>query len=219
MTFQDLQNLTSYWLDDLQFGYYTQTQVQLWLNNAQKEVQKMLIASGQSRYNAWVGTTLIVGQSDYILPQDFRKLQNLEVVLSGTPPNESVSPIVPITLNQKYLVDMGQSTPAAYHFRRNRIVIQPAPDAPLLMRMEYTYLVTDMVNATDIPDVPAEYHELIALLACADGFIKDGRQNPLLLTKIEAYKTDLQQDAQERNQDTVRSVVQTGGNSDAGMYW
>ncbi len=219
MTFSDLQNLTSYWLDDLQFGYYTQTQVQLWLNNAQIEIQKMLIASGQNRYNLWVGTTLVVGQTDYVLPADFRKVQNIELVLTGTPPNETVTPIVPITTNQKYLISMGQATPAAYRFRKNRIVLQPAPDTPLLMRMEYTYLVANMVNATDVPDVPAEYHELIALLACADGFIKDGRQNQLLLTKIEAYKTDLAQDAQERSQDLVRSIVQTGDNTDAGMYF
>ena len=219
MTFQNLQDLTVYWLDDLNYGYYTQTQVQLWLNNAQVEVQKMLIASGQNRYNAWVGTTLIVGQSDYVLPQDFRKINNLEIVLTGLPPNETVVPIVPITTNQKYLIDMGQSTPAAYRFRKNRIVIQPAPDTALLMRMEYTYLVANMVNPTDIPDVPTEYHEMIALVACADGFIKDGRQNQLLMTKIEAYKTDLMQDAQERSQDVVRSIVQTGDNSDAGMYF
>lgn len=219
MTLSDLQNLTSFWLDDLNFGYYTQIQVNYWINNAQIEVQKMLIASGQNRYNAWVGTTLIVGQSDYVLPSDFRKINNLEVVLSGVPPNEAVTPIVPITTNQKYLIDMGQSTPAAYRFRKNRIVLQPAPDTPLLMRMEYTYLITSLVNQTDVPDVPTEYHELIALLATADGFIKDGRQNQLLLTKIEAYKTDLQQDAQERSQDVVRGIVQTGDNADAGMYF
>lgn len=219
MQLSDLQNLTSFWLDDLNFGYYTQIQVNYWINNAQIEVQKMLIASGQNRYNAWVGTTLIVGQSDYVLPSDFRKINNLEVVLSGVPPNEAVTPIVPITTNQKYLIDMGQSTPAAYRFRKNRIVLQPAPDTPLLMRMEYTYLITSLVNQTDVPDVPTEYHELIALLATADGFIKDGRQNQLLLTKIEAYKTDLQQDAQERSQDVVRGIVQTGDNADAGMYF
>ena len=76
MQLSDLQNLTSFWLDDLNFGYYTQIQVNYWINNAQIEVQKMLIASGQNRYNAWVGTTLIVGQSDYVLPSDFRKINN-----------------------------------------------------------------------------------------------------------------------------------------------
>ncbi len=101
MNFGELKSLVSFTLDDLQFGYFTETQVQIWLNNAQVEVQKMLIASSQSRYNAWVGTTLVVGQSDYVLPADFRKLQQLEVVLSGTPPNEAITPIVPITTNQK----------------------------------------------------------------------------------------------------------------------
>ena len=219
MNFSQLQGLVSYWLDDLNFGYFTQTQVQLWLNNAQVEVQKMLINSGQCRYNYWVGTTLIVGQSDYVLPADFRKLQNLEIVLSGTPPNEAVNPIVPITTNQKYLIPMGQATPSVYRFRKNRLVIQPAPDTPLLMRLEYTYLISNMVNATDIPDIPTEYHELIALLAAADGFIKDGRQNALLLTKIEAYQQDLLSDAQDRNQDMPRGIVQTGDSTGGEMYW
>jgi len=219
MTFNDLQNLTAYWLDDLNFGYFTPTQVQLWINNAQVEIEKLLIKSGHSRYNLWVSTPLVVGQSDYVLPADFMKIQNLEIVLSGVPPNEALTPVLPITVNQKYLIDNGQSTPAVYRFRKNRIVIQPAPDTALLMRMEYTYLVANMVNPTDIPDVPTEYHEMIALLATSDGFIKDGRQNPLLMTKIAAYMASLESDAQERNQDLPRSIVETGNNADAGFFW
>lgn len=219
MTFADLQNLTAYWLDDLQFGYFTQTQVKVWLNNAQKEVQKLLVNAGNARYNKWVQTTLVVNQTDYVLPQDFKKVQNLEVVVSGTVPNESTSPILPITTNQKYLVASQTGTPRFYRFRKNRLVLTPAPDTALTMRLEYTYLVSDMTLDTDIPDVPDEYQELIALLACADGFIKDGRVNDLLEKKIAVFRSDLDMDAQERNQDQPRGIVETGNNADSGFYW
>lgn len=219
MTFGDLKNLTSFWLDDLQFGYFTETQVELWLNNAHKEVQKKLINAGKARYNKWVQTTLVVNQTDYVLPQDFKKVQNLELVISGSTPNESVSPIFPITTNQKYLVQSGVGTPCSYRFRKNRLVLSPAPDTALVMRLEYSYLVTDMSLDTDTPDVPDEYQELIALLACQDGFIKDGRVSELLVKKIAEYEKDLQVDAQERNQDVVRSIVETGNNTNDGFYW
>lgn len=219
MTRGELKTLVSTWLDDLQFGYFTESQIEVWLNNAQREVQKLLVKAGNARYNRWVQTSLVVNQTDYVLPQDFKKVQNLEVVVSGTVPNESTSPILPITTNQKYLVASQSGTPRFYRFRKNRLVLTPAPDTALTMRLEYTYLVTDMTLDTDIPDVPDEYQELIALLACADGFIKDGRVNDLLNAKILIYRKDLDTDAQERNQDQPRGIVETGNNADSGFYW
>ena len=219
MTFGELKSLVSYTLDDLQFGYFTETQVGVWLNHAQMEVQKRLLKAGNNRYNLPVQTTLVVDQNDYVLPQDFKKLMKLEVVISGTAPNESTSPIVPITTNQSYLVPSGTGTPGYYNFRKNRLVIYPAPDTALVMRMQYSYLVSDMVNSTDVPDVPDDYQELIALLACEDGFIKDGRVNPLIEKKISQYQKDLDSDAQERSQDGPRMIVQTGVNADGAFYW
>jgi hypothetical protein len=160
----------------------------------------------------------VVNQTDYVLPQDFKKVQNLELVISGSVPNESTSPIVSITTNQKYLVTAGTGTPQFYRFRKNRLVVTPAPDTALTMRLEYTYLVADMTLDTDIPDVPDEYQEFMALLACEDGFIKDGRVNELLLKKIAVFRSDLDMDAQERNQDGPRGIVETGNSSDS-FYW
>lgn len=218
MTLSDLQNRVSYYLDDLQFGYFTLAQVTSWINSGQNELQKRLLKSGNARYNLSVTTPLVVGQNDYVLPSDFKKLQNLEVVLSGTAPNESTSPIQPITENQKYLVQTGMGTPQFYTFKANRIVLRPAPDTALTMRLVYSYMVQDLVNATDVPDAPLDYHEMIALLAAEDGFIKDGRSSPLLQKKLAAYEAQLDSDAQERNQDQPRSIVETGQSSDS-FYW
>src|SRR5882724_8386671 len=97
MQFSDLQNLVAYTLDDLQFGYFTSTQVKVWLNNAQRETQKRLMKAGNNRYTIPVQTTLVVNQNDYVLPADFKKLHKLEIIISGTAPNESTYPIQPIT--------------------------------------------------------------------------------------------------------------------------
>lgn len=219
MQLSDLQNLTSFWLDDLQFGYFTQTQVTLWLNNAQHGLQKRLLKAANNRYNVSATTPLIVNQNVYVLPSDFKKLQNLEVILSGVRPFESTNPILPITENQKYLVQTGNGTPLYYTFVSGNLYLRPAPDTPLLMRMVYSYMLADLVNPTDVPDAPLDYHEMIALLACEDGFIKDGRSNPLLEKKIAEYQAGIDSDAQERNQDQTRGIIETGNGADNGFYW
>jgi hypothetical protein len=219
MQLSDLQNSTAYILDDLQFGYFTLTQVTIWLNNAQRELQKRLLKAANNRYNLSVTTPLVVNQSVYVLPADFKKLHNLEVIITGTPPFESTNPIQPITENQKYLVQTGNGTPFWYTFVANNLYLRPAPDTALTMRMIYSYMVKDMVNATDVPDVPTDYEEMLPLLAAEDGFIKDGRTNPLLEKKIAAYQAQIDSDAQERNQDQTRSVVETGNSADQGFFW
>lgn len=219
MNLASLQSYVSFALDDLNFGYFTQTQVTAWINHAQNELQKRLIKAGNQRYNLSVTTPLIVNQNVYVLPADFKKLQNLEVILSGTPPNESTNPITFITENQKYLVNTNTGTPTWYTFVANNLYVRPAPDTAYTMRMVYTYMLTDLVNPTDIPDAPSDYHEMIGLLACEDGFIKDGRANPLLEKKIAAIQASIDSDAQERNQDGPRSIVETGNNSDNGYFW
>lgn len=220
MNLSQLQAYVSYALDDLNFGYFTQTQITIWLNNAQHELQKRLLKAGNNRYTITVTTPLIYNQSAYALPGDFKKLHNLEVVVSGVAPNESTNPISPITENQKYLVQNGQGTPNFYVIKKNALILYPASDgtAPTL-RMTYSYMVPDLVLSTDIPDAPSDYHEMIGLLAVEDGFIKDGRSNPYIEKKIAAIQSSIDSDAQERNQDQVRGIVETGNNADNGFFW
>jgi hypothetical protein len=214
-----LKTLVAGWLDDLNYGYFTESQVETWLNNAQREVQKRLIKTGQNFYTKYVQTTLVVNQSDYVLPSNFKNLNRLELVMSGTPPNESKVPLGPITTGQQDLVSSGTGTPRFYRYRRNRLILTPTPDTPLVLRMEYTYLVSDMTLDTDTPDVPDSYDELIALLAAQDGFIKDDRAAPLLVKKIDEYQKQLDSDANERSKDGPRQVVETGNNNDSGFFW
>lgn len=219
MTRAELQSMVSYWLDDLSNNYFTTTQINIWLNNAQKEVQKRLLQSGNNRYLKCVTTPTVVNQDNYVLPDDFLKLHRVEIITGGTAPNEQAYQLTAMTLNQRLMVYTGSASPMFYYLKKNRLVMQPPPDTAQTLRLWYSYLVADMSLDTDTPDVPTEYHELIALLAAEDGFIKDDRDNSKLKIKIAQYDEMLKQDAQERQVDQTRSIVETGWDENYGFYW
>lgn len=220
MTFLQLQQLVSYYLDDLNFGYFTPTQVKLWLNNAQKEVQKRLLQAGQNYYVECVQTTLVYGQKTYALPDNFKELNRLEIVTQNLGSlNETTTPVLPITLNQVDLTSTLAGVPQFYYIKRNNLVLVPVPNVTYPLRLNYSYAVGDMLNDSDTPDVPEQYHELIALIAAEDGFLKDGRASELLTKRLAEFKLDMDRDAAERNVDVPRRVVETGADSGGGFFW
>lgn len=210
MTFVQLQTMVSSWLDDPNNGYFTLAEVKLWLNNAQREAQKMVIQAFEGHYRKVVETTMVQYQREYQLPSDFKKLSRIEVVLSGTTfQTESVTRLSKITENQQDMVTERTGTPMAYYFKGDQVVLVPAPDDDKTLRLTYLYRVTDMSNDADLPDIPADYHEYLAVLATLDGLYKDGREVGPMLQKKEYFEKLFKQDAEERNVDESRTIVQT----------
>lgn len=209
MTFVQLQTLVSSWLDDSSNGYFTLTEVKRWLNNAQREAQKMVGQAFEGHYRKVVQTTMVQYQREYQLPSDFRKLSRLEVILTGSSfQTESVQRLVKITENQQDNFER-TGTPLAYYFKGDQIVLVPAPDDDKTLRLTYMYRVTDMSNDADTPDIPEDYHEYLAVLATLDGLYKDGRETGPMMQKKEYFEKLFKQDAEERNVDESRTVVQT----------
>lgn len=219
MTFAELRQYVWNILDDVDGGYFTASQVNGWLNNAQKEVQKILNQAFEGFTIKKVQTTLVVGQREYALPSDFKRLHRLELVLAGTDPsNENIQRVSKLTRNQQDLVYNQQGTSLGYYFRGNYVVLVPAPDQALTMRMEYEYLLSDMSNDSDTPDLPEQYHEFIALYAARKGFLKDGRDMGPVQKEIDEFETNMKRDAEQRNADEPRTVVQTITDNDTGYY-
>lgn len=217
MNFLDLQNLVAYWLDDLAFGYFTPTQVKRWLNNAQLEVWKRLTLSGENYYTKCSQTTLVVNQLDYALPDNFAKLNRLEIVTNSGLPSETTDPIKPITLNQQDLVSSQSSQPRNYYIKKNCLIVIPRPDLPYTVRLYYTYRPADMTIDNEVPDCPEEFREYIAVLAAIDGRLKDDRDISAVEKKKEDYESLLKSMAQERNVDGPREIVIT--EYDVGEFW
>lgn len=209
MTLAQLRTLMRSWLDDPNGGYFTDAVCLQFLNNAQREVQKQLIQSGELYYLKCQETTMVVDQQDYVVPTDIVLTHRMEIVLSGTAPNESKQPVKPMTLNQQDLIGYTTGTPVCYVYKKNRFALFPTPDTALTLRIYYSYAVADMSGDSDEPDIPLSYHEYIAVLATLDGFIKDDRNNANILKKKEYYEHLMKQAEQQRTTDEPRMVVVT----------
>lgn len=210
MNLGELRTLVSVWLDDVNNGYFTAAQLNVWLNNAQREAQKFVIQAFEGHYKKCVETTTVANQREYQLPSDFKKLSRLEYILSGSSfQTEDRVRLTKITENQQDFFSENTGTPTSYYFQGDKVILVPCPDQAKTLRLTYMYRVTDMSNDSDEPDVPEDYHEYLAVLATLDGLYRDGREAGPYLEKKRYYEEQFRRDAEERNVDEPRTVVQT----------
>mgnify|MGYP000881667856 CR=1 FL=1 len=200
--------LMTSWLDDPNQGYFNQATCLQWLNLAQRHVQNELLQAGNNWYLKPVETTMIVGQSDYLLPTDFVQEHRIEIVLSdyGTP-NENVQALTPITLNQQDMVSRRLGNPTNYYFKKDRMTISPTPQTALVLRLYYSPRVVDVTSTSDSLDVPEQFAEYACLTAAFDGFIKDDRAPDNLVLKKNRYEEMIKKMAVDRVNDIPRQVV------------
>ena len=207
-TVAQITTLILSWLDDEAAGYFSPADTLVWINFAIREVQKQLIMAGENYYVKPIETLLVVGQADYVLPSDFLKEHRLEVIMSGLNTTSEIrQPLGVITLNESDLTSHESGCPLNYYLKKDRFTVLPTPDTAYPMRMHYSYKIPDVTLTTDIPDVPEEFMEYIALLAAYNGFIKDDRAPENLNMKIMEYKERLKQMAEDRTQDSSRHIV------------
>lgn len=218
MTLVQLRTLVLSWLDDPNAGYFTPAQVNVWINNGMKEVQKKLVQSGELWWAIEYTVPTIVNTAAYAVPTDFLRMHKLNLVVSGTAPNETLVRLVPITPVQADNFPQGTGQPSAYWLRKNSIVVAIIPNSVWTLRFLYTAQIAALSSDSDVPDMPDRYQEAIALEACMDGFLKDQRDpNPMFKMKWDNYMKMLEQDAQDRTVDEPREVVIT--QFDNTFYW
>lgn len=219
MTRLELRTLVLSWLDDKQAAYFTAAEVNVWLNLAQREVQKLLLQAGENWYMKPVETLTVSGQPDYVLPSDFVFEHRLEVVLSGTGSNENRQALRAITTNEQDLISIAVGNPGNYYIKKDRVTLSPTPQTSnQILRLYYSPRVVDMTSDSDSPDVPEQFMEYVAILAAFDGFIKDDRNPANLVAKKEKYEQLLKQMAEDRTQDLSRQVVSTSEYEYGGFY-
>lgn len=220
MTLTQLRTLVWTWLDEPGGGngYFTSTNIDTFINNAARQVQKKLIQSGELWFSKVVQTTLVSGTESYSLPTDYLRLHKAEIIVSGTYPNQTIRRLQVITPVQRNQIPTGTGLPYAYWLNKNYITLVKVPDQAYTLQLLYSYLIADMTADSDTPDIPEQYHEMIAIYATLDGFLKDQRDpNPVFAQKIAMYEEMMKQDSQNRNVDTPRMVVVTG-DDDGGFY-
>jgi hypothetical protein len=211
MTRGQLRTLTLGWLNDLNAGFFTEDQINTYLNNAQKEAQKKLLQAGEEYYTVCVTTPVIPNQDCYALPSDFRKLAKLKLIISGFGTVNEEFNILTYSTPMELDAARGQGRPELYTIRRNCIILKRTPDSsPYYLGMLYAYMVSDMTSDTQEPDVPPAYHEYLALLATRDGLLRDERApSNEFLAKLDSYEKLMVEDSKQRDVSAPRYIVST----------
>lgn len=209
MTRGEIRDLVISWLDDPNEGYFTPAQVNVWINLATRQVQMYLLQAGENYYMKPVESMTVANQADYILPSDFMVEHRLEYVISGTGPNENRQPLTEITTNQQDLISITSGMPTNYYIKKDRVTLSPTPSQAWLLRLYYSPIVPDMFSDLDVPDVPEQYQEYIAIVAAFNGYVKDDRVPNNISAKMAEFKDILKKMAETRVQDHSRRIVET----------
>jgi len=211
MTLQDLLTLTSEMLDDSANGYFTVSSLTTKLNINLRELQKRLISANSEYYTACVTTPTVVNQSVYALPTDFMQIIRLDYITQGSGSTAQTQKIREMTPNQRDLLSEVSGDPQFYYFQKNNIVLAPTPNVVRTIHLEYSYYVGDMVNLTDVPDAPQQFHPYIAYMTTRDCMVKDGRPLTSIEAQLMQYEMLLKQIAVQREADGARMVIVTDG--------
>lgn len=209
LTLSELQVLVSDLVDDPNNGYFTLPVMTQRLNLAAFEVQKHLINANQQFYSKCVKTTTVINQQAYALPSDFLQDIRISYVTGGSGDTATTCKLNRVTPNQRDLYSWTSGQPANYWFEKNNIMLWPVPNSAVELRLEYSYIITEMVNPGDFPDVPEIFQEYIYIICARDCFLKDGRPITPVETKLEEYKMLLKQIAEQRAADGPRYITTT----------
>lgn len=168
-------------IDEPSAQNFTDADIVSALNVAQQDVAKEITHiyedyfEKQAALNPTGGGT-ISGVEFYTLPSDFLKFKRIERTDTG-------EPIMPIDQNEKMwnaqsLVNIvQQNAPLSYFVSGNSVAFNPIPATVIPITLTYVYRLNDMsfvtAGVTDISDVPAEHHDMMAQRAAIDCFVKD----------------------------------------------
>lgn len=191
MTFLELQNFTAGLVNDKLFGFHTQADIKLFLNNALLKVQRRLLKCHAAYYTKCVYTTTVIDQVPYSLPDNFLCLYDLELILSGTAPNQEKLQLEFMSLNQRHDFKMGNGTPTHFYFLQNSINIMVPPSQAWEMHLYFAEKAPAMVDDSDEPDCPSQFHELIGLLAARQCFTVDDRVSTLVDDDIKKFNEEI----------------------------
>jgi hypothetical protein len=219
VTLSEAKTRLSVLLDDLQFGYHTESQCTQYLNDAAQEVQKYLIQAGQNWYTKCVQATLTVGGCEYYLPSDFLEANRIEMVMSTSNSVDQTYALEPMTLNQQDMLNQTRADPVCYVISKNRLKLFPVPQTARTIKLTYSYKIAPLTLDTESFDVPDEFSEMVVLLAMKTGALRDDRSTAQIDGKIAMYMQSLKQSANSRQVQRSRRIVQSGYINDSGVWY
>lgn len=153
------------------------------INRGQEAVAKEIVHIFEDYFQKQTSFNTVAGQELYPLTTaagaDFLKFKRLERTDTG-----EMVPFLDINEKIAYgttLVSLATSNMGlSAYLEGNNLGLTPPPGSVIPLTSTYVYRLADLANGSDVSDIPAEWHDMMALYAAIDAIIKDeGNAVPL----------------------------------------
>lgn len=214
----DLISRVRFFIDEPTQQNFTDKDILYAINVAQQDVAKEIVHEYEDYFEKQAdlnpsGGGTVPGVELYTLPNDFLKFKRIERTDTG-------EEILPVDLNEKVtnstsLVNLVQpGSPLEYYITGNNLGLTPTPQSTTPLRLTYVYRLADLDTVTNTTsDIPAEHHDMMAVRAAIDMFIKDESDTTALENRWLTLLNELQRTLRQRQVQRpkrVRRVVPTG---------
>lgn len=218
-------------LDEQTAADWSVAQVDSSINYAYHEIVTSVIEAFEDYYSKTDTLSTVDGQQEYDvetdgLPTDFFKMRRVEINYDVSNSNSSPSRATAIGLDD-VKKDLGNTSigtlraPSYYLIGRAsnlKLGFIPVPneDGTDAIKIWYVYLVSDLSETTDTPDIPYEdrYSRLIGYGAAAD-LLRKGQQEEVAAARYRAeFELGLEkmkQQLEDRRADGVKTITDTIG--------
>lgn len=148
-------------------GDIPQTRYDLWLNQAYIDVATSLdIDVLRSSY----GFTTVADQPFYMLPAAVFSTRGASLINTVLYPETGGKPLEKSNLDEFRAAKYVRDVPRSYFREGKMLVLWPVPDQAYTIAVDYVVRPSYMVNPTDSPILPLEFHEVILQAARQKGF-------------------------------------------------
>lgn len=158
-------------------GFVSNVEVKRWLNRANHDcVEAAGIESTTSQ-----SISTIDGTEQYTLSSDAGLVEQVELVDASDTTLFTI--LRPLSIEQRDTDGRGE--PLGYYVVENKLVVVPVPDGVYTLRVWYTRAGVTLTADTDVPIIPARYHDLLTLFAVSQA--KRKGDDPSFVTYLSDY--------------------------------
>lgn len=149
-----------------------------WLNQAQR---RMVIESEIRTQEEAFSLSTTPGDATYELPSNFARLIDFFN-------EETHRPLTPLNIREFDEQPKSEGTPYAYTVIGNKLTLYPTPSVIVPLTLRYWRLPAEMIQPSDVPEVPTQYQELLLAWALKKAYKRENDQAMAQMWEVEWEK-------------------------------
>lgn len=205
----ELRARVRFFIDEPVQQNFTDSDINIALNIAQDQVVLEINQASEDYFISPNPTTisLIPGTETYPLAPDVLSIKRVEDGQTGLE-------ILPLDVNEKVAPGTGlpglvSATPGNWYLLGSSIGFTPPPSMTNTIRYWYVQQLPDMTTDADVSQIPRPYHDMIAVKAALDSFIKDEADTNNLRSLYAEYIDRLKRTIKSRQKQAPKHVRRT----------